>query len=100
MLVQSCVSLSNKNLFSPCSIVVKEEPSASSSSRPSGPAVSDQSMRIRYIQSLHTLRLVTESLQEICSLTNRPLSPLKHIKQESHLAQQAQLVDTSRCSVL
>jgi hypothetical protein len=49
---------------------------------------------------MQTLRLVTESLQQVCGLANGPFRLLQHIEQEAKFAQKTTLVNTCGCCVL
>lgn len=47
-----------------------------------------------------TLRIVAESFKKIGCLTDRTFGLFKHVKQETHLAEQTHIINASRCSVL
>ncbi len=46
------------------------------------------------------MRQITKSFEEVCCLTVLPIGLFKHIKQETHLAQEAGFVKTFRGGVM
>lgn len=58
MVLKSCAILSNRKRFRACSIEVRDDPGASSSSSPSGPA--------NHISKIHFIVLVETNLAGDC----------------------------------